>query len=400
MAASLSRCALLALVSVLALLLFASVAHAQGPTPDATAWILIDANDGEVLAEHNADDRMPIASTTKLMTARVAIDGLDPSQTVTVGGYAGDPVESLMGLLSGDRVTVEDLLYGLLLPSGNDAAVALAEATSGSVDAFVLAMNAEARALELSNTSYANPIGLDDPDNYSTARDLARLAIALREDELFSRIVDTPRHRATAGGRTLDLVNRNNLVLDVPWVDGVKTGRTLTAGNILVASGEQDDVELVSVVLGAGSEETRDAGALALLEYGFDQYKERRVVEKGEELDSVAVAYREDALPAIAARNLRLSLRDDQEIEVRLRDVPEEVRSSTEGEKLGRAAVFVGNDRRGTVNVLAAATFAPPTMLDKANSFLPGPDAVIWLIAVVGLLLLVLVSSSVWGRSS
>ena len=238
-------------------------ASSPEPEPEARAWALIDARDGELLAAHRPDTSYPVASTTKLMTAYVARAALGLDQTVVAPAYTPvSSAESLLGLMAGERIAVRDLLYGLILASGNDAAQALAEVSSGSEPAFVRRMNRAARRLGLDHTSYANPIGLDEAGNFSSARDLVELTRELRRDEFFRRLFDTPQATLSSGARPRTVVNRNNLVRTVPFVSGVKTGYTLGAGNVLVASAEREGVELVSAVLGAGTESERDAATL------------------------------------------------------------------------------------------------------------------------------------------
>jgi D-alanyl-D-alanine carboxypeptidase (penicillin-binding protein 5/6) len=181
----LAAASVLTVVAAVALPGLADAADGQPKDLPAAAWVLIDATDGEVLAAHRAQEERSIASTTKLMTAYASRRDLRLGQTVTAPAYAAGPAESLMGLEAGEQIKVRDLLYGLLLVSGNDAAETLAQSAGGSEDAFVREMNRDAGKLGLSHTSYANPIGLDEPGNYSSASDLASLAIELRKDALF-----------------------------------------------------------------------------------------------------------------------------------------------------------------------------------------------------------------------
>ena len=242
------------------------VAAAEQPPPlSAKAWYLVDARDGTRLAGQDAGTTAAIASTTKLMTAYVALDELPLPERLVAPPYDPLPGESLLGLEAGERISVRDLLYGLLLPSGNDAAVALADGAAGSVPAFVGEMNRAAGRLGLRDTSYANPIGLDEPGNYSTPRDLATLTMRLRRERLFRRIFDTPRTTLQTGAHPRTIVNHNDLVLTVPWIDGVKTGYTLDAGYVLIGSGTRKGVTLLSVVLGAPSEAAREQDTLSLL---------------------------------------------------------------------------------------------------------------------------------------
>ena len=295
-------------------------AEAAAPSPPAglpaRAWVLVDADDGEVLAAHRASSSYSIASTTKLMTAYVARRELGLHEVVVAPPYQALAAESLLGLEAGERIEVRDLLYGLLLVSGNDAAEALAQAAAGSEDAFVAEMNRAASKLGLDDTSYANPIGLDEAGNYSSAEDLVELAIELRRDKLFRRIFDTPEAVTETGARPRQLVNRNVLVRTVPDVNGVKTGYTIDAGNVLVGSAEREGVELVSAVLGAPSESERDSATMSLLDYGFSLYHRRSPVKAGRPLAAVAIRDREAEVPAARRpATLRVTVRRGQRVE-------------------------------------------------------------------------------------
>ena len=230
------------------------------PQVPATGWTLVDAGDRDRLAAAEPDESRSMASTTKLMTAYLALRELPLDERLVAPPYDPLPGESLLGLAPGERISVRDLLYGLLMASGNDAAVTLAEGVSGSVPAFVEEMNDAARRLGLSETSYANPIGLDEPGNYSSPHDLVELTLKLRRSRVFRRIVDTARATLRTGAHPRTVVNRNHLVGTVPWVNGVKTGYTPQAGDVLVASGTRKGITLVSVVMGAPTEAARDDG--------------------------------------------------------------------------------------------------------------------------------------------
>ena len=280
--------AVLAMLAGLACLAGAGQAAAsERPAAAATdvpaeASIVVDAESGTVIAADDPGERRPIASTTKLMTALLTLERADPAEVIAAGGYDPAPIESQIGLAEGERLAVRDLLVALLLESANDAAVTLAEGVEGSVDEFVAEMNERAEKLGLDDTSYANPIGLDDPANYSTASDLAALATRLMRDELFRDIVEEPSLPLRSGDVPRVVENRNGLVGEAPLVDGVKTGHTLGAGHVLVGSASDDGHRAISVVLGAASEAARDEATLDLLRYGLDQIVDRRVVRAGE----------------------------------------------------------------------------------------------------------------------
>ncbi|HEU4658758.1 MAG TPA: serine hydrolase, partial [Capillimicrobium sp.] len=227
---------------------------ASAPQIQAPSAVLFQPDTGDVVYDRADTQRRPIASTTKLMTALLTLENAELDDTVTAVRYPAMPAESLMGLRAGERVTIRDLLEGLLLASGNDAAATLAVRIAGSERAFVRQMNRRARELGLRDTHYANPIGLDGPRNYSSAADLAKLALLLLRDPFFARTVDRTSAVVGTGARRRTLENRNTLVQTVPWVTGVKTGHTTQAGYVLVASARRDGVRLVSAVLGDPSE--------------------------------------------------------------------------------------------------------------------------------------------------
>ncbi|NLT06744.1 MAG: D-alanyl-D-alanine carboxypeptidase [Solirubrobacterales bacterium] len=320
----------------------APAATVEPPALDgARAALLVDARDGTVLLSKEPDRRAAIASTTKLMTALLTLERAELDDVFPASDYRAAPVESRIDLQPGERMRVEDLLVALMLESANDAAVALAQGISGSTAAFVAAMNERAAELGLDGTSYANPIGLDDPGNYSTATDLATLARRLLADPTFARIADLPVATLESGARPRTIDNRNRLVVEVPAVDGVKTGHTSQAGYVLVGSATSaNGAQVVSVVLGEPSEAARDADTLALLRYGLAQYRRVPALRRGEELARAAVAHRDETVPLVAARRVAVTARRDQEIVERLR-APEEL----EGE-------LAAGTRVGTVTVL------------------------------------------------
>jgi D-alanyl-D-alanine carboxypeptidase (penicillin-binding protein 5/6) len=269
-----------AILCLAASLLFATPAAAKPrragpPHLDARAWVLIDAASGKRLAAHAAGRRLPIASATKLMTAYLALRRLHLRDRIPAPPYDGAPAESVLGLEPGERLTVRDLLYALVLQSANDAAVTIARGVSGSQPAFVVEMNAAARELGLDHTHYTNPVGLDERGNHSSAADLVSLTRVLLRDRLFARIADSRKAVLRSGRKRRRIFSRNTLLLRRPWVNGVKTGHTLGAGYVLIGAGERKGVELIAAVLGTPSEAMRDADTLRLLDYGFSLYPKR-----------------------------------------------------------------------------------------------------------------------------
>jgi serine-type D-Ala-D-Ala carboxypeptidase (penicillin-binding protein 5/6) len=360
---------LLALAPATAPVAFA--APAGGPAGiEAKAWIVVDARDGEVLASHAAERRLSIASTTKLMTAYVAMRELPLEEVVRAAPYQPLYGESLLGLRPGERVSVRDLLYGLVLVSGNDAAHTLAVAAAGSEARFVRQMNRYAAALGLADTSYANPIGLDDPGNYSTAADLAALTRRLLRNRAFARIADSRSVllRSLRPPRRIETLN--DLLTMVPWATGVKTGHTFGAGYVLVASGQRRGVRLVSVAIGAPTEESRFLDNLELLEWGFQQYRHEVPVRAGQDLADPEIRYSGGELPLRAERSLAVGVRGDQRVEVRVR-APHEVEGPLRrGRRLGRATVLVEGREVGAVALRAGRSLPEATAFDRARAFL------------------------------
>jgi D-alanyl-D-alanine carboxypeptidase (penicillin-binding protein 5/6) len=235
------------------------------PPIAAAAYVVVDGDTGEPLASYNADQPRPVASLTKLMTARLVLEAgqLEHTATVPQLHIAGD--ESQAGLEPGEQVSRGELLRAMLVASAGDAARTLAVDVAGDEHRFVEMMNAEAAATGLDTTRYANPDGLDDPAQHSSAADVAHLARDLMRDPVFRQIV-------AAESTTLDgsaLSTTNDLLGTYPGADGIKTGHTDEAGWCIAASATRDGRSIVAVVLGAPTERARDAAARALLDYGF-----------------------------------------------------------------------------------------------------------------------------------
>ncbi|HLX23856.1 MAG TPA: D-alanyl-D-alanine carboxypeptidase family protein [Usitatibacter sp.] len=272
----------------------ATFTMAQPVTPPpiaARAYVVMDLLSGATLAAANEDDRAEPASLTKLMTAYVVFAAiksgkLDPAREVTVSTNAAKATGSRMFLAAGTKVAVPDLITGLVVQSGNDAAITLAEAVAGSEDAFVPMMNAEAARLGLKGTNFANASGQPSPNHYSTARDIATLAIALIRDFPDRYPLYSQREYSYS---KITQANRNRLLWTDPTVDGMKTGFTESAGYCLVASAKRGGRRLVSVLLGAQSDGLRTSESQKLLNFGFQAYETRLLYHKGQAIASPEV---------------------------------------------------------------------------------------------------------------
>lgn len=261
------------------------------PQLAAKSYVLMDAASGQVLVEHNADERLPPASLTKLMTAYIATLELNRGQIreedkVHVSEKAWRTGGSRMFIQVGSQVSVNDLLHGVIIQSGNDASVALAEHIAGSEDAFADLMNQQAQRLGLTNSQFRNATGLPHPEHYSSANDMAKLARAI--------IYDDPQHYAIYKQKeffwnNIRQPNRNLLLWRDSTVDGLKTGHTDEAGYCLVASAERDGQRLITAVFGTSGEEARSAETQKLLTYGFRFFETRTFYEKDQALSRARV---------------------------------------------------------------------------------------------------------------
>ncbi len=341
-----------------------------GPPVLARSWGLIDGRTGEVILSHAGNQRLPIASTTKLMTAYVAMKEMPLDRIVRAQPYEAEFGESLMGLRTGQRISVRDLLYGLILRSGNDAANTLAIAAAGSVPRFVAQMNRYAAALGLSNTHYENPVGLDDKKNYSSALDLMTLTKHLLSEPAFARIADAREAELTSVRPKRHIESINQLLQEAPWITGVKTGHTWGAAYVLVGSGRKDGTELISVAIGAPTDETRFSDNLELLEWGFRQYRQEQAIHRGQPLAEAAISYSGGSLPLRAAKPLEVGIRKGQKIEVDV-EAPHEVTGPIRrGKQLGRATVYVEGSRAGSVALRAGRGIPKASFVDRARDFL------------------------------
>jgi D-alanyl-D-alanine carboxypeptidase (penicillin-binding protein 5/6) len=381
-----------ALLAVAALLLILPGVAAARDCPDsvkAPNAIVLEVSTGDVACERAADERRPVGSAVKLMTALLTLERADLDDTFRASDYRPAPVESKIGLLPGERMTVRDLLKGLLAESGNDAAMALAEGVAGSERAFVRQMNRRARELELANTRYRNPIGLDEPGAYSSARDLVKLATYLRTKPFFRRTVNQPEVMLTSGDHPRRFDNRNDLLHRQRWVNGVKTGRTRGAGFVLVGSARRDGVQVVSAVLGTPSEAARDDDSLRLLTFGRRAFQRITAARPGTRVGvSVPIRYRRGAeLELVVGPNgertvVRRGERDSVTVEATR--YPSEVEGPIRyGQELGEADVLQDGRKIATVALVARTEVPAADLAERTKSWFTRPLAVVLAFAVL-----------------
>lgn len=385
-----ARRSLVAVVGGLLLcwLLVAPGSAAAAPPPpalSAPSAAVFELSTGEPIFGRAAGQRRLIASTTKMMTALVALSSRSLTDVCTAPPYAASPLESQIGLRAGERMTVHDLLQAVMLPSANDAAAALAVCVAGSRAAFVTRMNRRAQALGLDHTHFTTPIGLDDTGNYSTAADLVRLGIALRRNGFMRRTMDLPRTVLKTGARPRTIVNRNTLVLNVPWIDGVKTGHTNAAGYILVASGTQRGTTFVTAVLGDPSEAARDADALALLRWAFASYRMATPVTRGTVYARPQVKHRpDDRIDLVAARPVRELVDRAARIRVVV-EAPEELAGPLpKGARVGTVIVRAGKRELVRVGLVTRQAVPEVSLLERAGRGIAQPGSLVAIVAMLG----------------
>jgi D-alanyl-D-alanine carboxypeptidase (penicillin-binding protein 5/6) len=322
-----------------------AAAPARAPTTRARAVEVMEASTGRVVVSRTANSSRAIASATKLMTVLLVLERSKLDDVVTAPAYHPLPAESVIGLRAGERLRVRDLLRAVLLASANDAAMALAVHVGGNRTAFVHAMNARARALHLTHTHYANPIGLDDRANYSSASDLLTLTRVLLRNDFFARTVAMPHATLESGARRRTVSNRNRLVGRDRFVVGVKTGHTIDAGYVLVGAGRRNGVTVLSAVLGEPSEALRDSDTLALLRYGIDRFRLARPVRSGEVLARVRLRYRDARVALVPRRAISRVVARGDRLTVSVTGLPETVAGPLKaGTQLG--TVVVRQNRR------------------------------------------------------
>ena len=367
---------------VIMLVAFSGPAGAQQTTPsrpvpappeldNVEAWGLFDADSGLYLAGKNPDEQVPIASTTKMMTGIVVLkEGADLDEEVTVSQQAESYVGltySNVGLIAGERLSVRDLLVASLIPSGTDAAYALAEHLGGgSVNNFVGRMNAEASSMGLENTRFDSPAGLDTDDNYSNVRELAQIAQAGLAYPLFAELVDTTDATIRTQNREIEIFNTNQLLNSYPPATGVKTGTSPQAGANLVASAEAGDESYIAVVLGAEDSEERYQAARTILEYGFDRYERESLVSQDEVYEELPLPYRQgESVELIATRDINASVDPNSEIERQV-TTPEPPPEAEAGQELGEVEVLVDGESAGSSPLVAREGYEQASLWNMA----------------------------------
>lgn len=324
--------------------------------------------DGRTLWSRDSGSERAMASTTKIMTALVVLEHAELTDIVTVSRDAAGVGEAEIDLRPGQEITVGMLLEGMLVRSGNDAAIALAEHVGGSLDGFVAMMNQKAADLGLAHSSFANPHGLDEPGHYSSAEDLATLSILAMSDPRFAGMVSQPSVMVDDGqGGAKRYESSNKLLGTYDGACGVKTGWTNRAGYCLVASAERGDIGLVAVVLGTGSEDERFDEARVLLDWGYEHYRPIEVATAETTASLVPVTdYLDRTVPAVVGESVTVPVFDlDGDVSASA-DVVHEVEAPVSaGQRLGTLTVRQGERLLAQVPIVAARDVAAPDAWER-----------------------------------
>ena len=360
----------------------ASQAPPGAPKLDAGSWALIDADTGLYLAGKDPDKRVPIASTTKIMLALVALDeGVDMDAEVTISKqaekYVGT-VYSNAGLIAGERLTVRDALTAALVPSATEAAYTLAEYLGdGSVDETVQKMNEKAKSMGLKNTHFTNPVGIDEREHYSSARDLAEIARAAMKYPEFREIVSKPQATISTQNRKIDVVTTNLLILpnsgyEYEPATGVKTGTSLGAGPCVVASAKSGDESYIAVILDAAGDLQRFEAARTALEYGFGEYEHKPLVERKDPYAKLKLPYRRgETVKLVAARDVSGLAGPGLKVE-RHTSKKEAPPSAKTGLKLGTVAVSVDGHKVGSSPLIVQKGYKAASLWQKIQYWAGG----------------------------
>src|SRR5215207_10026010 len=351
------------------------------PKLDAKSWVLVDADTGIYLAGKNPDKRLPIASTTNVMVALIAFDrGVDLDEEVTVSDQAERFVGSVysnVGLISGERLSVRELLEAALIPSGTDAVYALAEHLGGGggkagVQNFVDEMNHKALEMGLENTHFEDPAGLDSSEHYSSARDMAEIARAAMGYPEFRDIVDTEEATISTSSREIELFTTNNLLYIYEPATGIKTGTSPEAGPSLIASAKEGDESYIAVLLDAKGDQYRFSAAQTLLDFGFADYEREALISEGRVYEKVGLPYRrEESVGLVAAKDVPGLVGPGLEVERRTTtdEPPPEARA---GEELGTIEVLVDGKSVGSASLVTEKGYEEASLWQKIRYWTSG----------------------------
>lgn len=325
------------------------------PQTSGRSVILMDLESGRVLYEQNSRQELPPASVTKIMTALLVIENGNLEKEVTISEHAADTPESTVYLEPGEKLTRKDLLYACMLPSANDACVALAESVAGSEESFIQLMNARAQQLGMGNTHYCNPHGLDAEQHYTTAYDLAILSRYSLQNSIFAELVNTQKQIIPWEGRDEDriLLNQNRLLYRYEGACGVKTGFTRQAGNCVVGAAKRGKMGLIAISLNSPAVYE---DLMNMLDYGFNNYRLIELAEVDELSSEIKVLGGvTETVKAVPEKNLQVAATDDEasQLTYKVQVVSEVSAPVKQGDILGVCKIYKQDEQVGVLNLLA-----------------------------------------------
>ncbi len=343
-------------------------AHAAAPSPapefpdvHAQGAILMDYKTGRVLWEKNGDKPLPMASTTKIMTALIALESGKSEEIVTISRKASLAPEVKMFLKEGEKIKLKYLLYALMLESSNDAAVAIAEHISGSQEAFCAAMTERAKAFGATDTLFETPNGLDKGNHHSTAHDMALIAKHALEREDFVTLINTQSVTFNSDKRAYSMVNHNRLLAEYNGANGIKTGFTVKSGHCFVGAAKRGDMQLISVVLASGwgdkGKKQKWIDTKAILNYGFGNYKYAPLIDKGTAAGKTDVLRSKTGSVSLLYKDgLELPLTESERGNIKVNvNIPPSVKAPVNaGDVIGVADIMIGEQIIGRVDLISA----------------------------------------------
>ena len=356
----------------------------EEPKLNSRIALIYDRNSGRILYEKNGNKQTPMASTTKIMTSIVVMENANLDEVVTIEGKAAGTAGSRLGLKKNDKITVHDLLYGLMLRSGNDAAVALAIHVGGSIEGFAEMMNKKAVEMGLCNSHFVVPHGLDMNGHYTTAYELAKMADYALKNEKIKQIVGTRATSISINGQPRTITNTNQLLGSVNGVYGVKTGFTNGAGRCLVTACKRGDLDIITVILGADTTKIRTADSIKLIEFAYKNYQvidikqkieqafqqwreinqDRIIINKGNQtkmkLDLQALTYKKVAIKNTEIDNVTTEINNIFYLEAPIK----------EGEIIGNMKIKIGDEVLAVLTIQNKETIQKKTISDYLVEFL------------------------------
>ncbi len=342
------------------ILLFNIAVLAEEPKVNAISAVIVDGDTGRILWGKNENKPMAMASTTKIMTALVALENCDITKETTVSKNAtlASPVK--MHLAVGEKLTIEQLLYAMMLQSYNDSAVAVAEAVGGSVEKFCTMMNEKAKEIGCSDTVFETPNGLDKGNHHSTAEDMSKIGVYALKNQNLMKIMNTRDYTFKSSKTTYSFVNKDRLLSEYEGAIGMKTGFTGKAGHCFVGAANRGDITLVSVVLASGwgtaGKSRKWIDTKALLNYGFNNYKKYSIINGSEKMNisidkaekEIAELKYEDSVDLLLSENEKANLKIENEL-------PQNITAPINyGDSVGIGKIYTGNTLLKTVKIISA----------------------------------------------